>query len=386
MSGEILTRSQARKSAIVVAAAGLFAARGFAAVGVDDIGEAVGVSGPAIYRHFRGKDAILAAVITHAAATLQTAAAAVQVPGGTEAVEELARALTTAALDGPTYLATYQRERHRLNGSDDEAVRALERRVLRTWRVALPGARPEFDQRSLLIRQAAVTGALSEATTRPAGVPRPRLDDLLAHGAVAIVLAPPPKVLPAVPAPRWTPPTGKRDEILAAALQRLAQRGFHGVGMDEIGEAAGISGPTVYHYYSSKAELLVDAFDRIGERVMAGADEAVRDSRSARDALDRLARSYTAIAADSTDLMVVTAREGLAVPDADRPRLARRRRRLRDRWGGVVGEVRPDLSEVEVRLLVRMAFPLANAAILADRGRERTDEIAALVVASMAWS
>ena len=385
MNRETLVRPKDRKTSILVAAAELFSLRGFAAVGVDDIGAAVGVSGPAIYRHFRGKDAILAAVVRHAAQRLDEAVAHVSVPGGTEAIEHLARGLVTVALDGPAFLATYLRERQRVAGPEADSVRAMERRVLSAWRVALSSVRPAFDQRSLVLRQAALTGAIS-AAARPSGVPRPRLDDLLTQAAVALVLAPAPDPEAHSPVRAWSPPAGKREEILAAALERLATRGFHGVGMDEIGEAAGISGPTVYHYYSSKAELLVDGFDRIGERVMAGADEALRTSHSAHEALAQLARSYTAVAADSADLIVVTAREGFAVPDADRPRLARRRHRLRDQWTAVVNEVRPELAEPEARLLVRMVFPLVNAAIVSASDEDRVPEIAALAVATILGS
>src|ERR1022692_2575939 len=57
------TRPPDRKEAILRASATLFAQKGFAAVGIDDIGAAVGITGPAIYRHFPGKDAVLTAVI-----------------------------------------------------------------------------------------------------------------------------------------------------------------------------------------------------------------------------------------------------------------------------------------------------------------------------------
>jgi AcrR family transcriptional regulator len=49
----------ARDTEILNAAADLFRKRGFAAVGVDEIGRTAGVTGPAIYRHFKGKDDIL---------------------------------------------------------------------------------------------------------------------------------------------------------------------------------------------------------------------------------------------------------------------------------------------------------------------------------------
>ncbi|MFI6446242.1 TetR family transcriptional regulator [Kitasatospora sp. NPDC050543] len=49
-----------RRDQIRREAARLFAARGFLGVGVDEIGKAVGISGPGLYRHFAGKDAMLA--------------------------------------------------------------------------------------------------------------------------------------------------------------------------------------------------------------------------------------------------------------------------------------------------------------------------------------
>jgi AcrR family transcriptional regulator len=51
-----------RDEKILSAAAELFRKRGFSAVGVDEIGRQAGVSGPAIYRHFKSKDDILAAL------------------------------------------------------------------------------------------------------------------------------------------------------------------------------------------------------------------------------------------------------------------------------------------------------------------------------------
>src|SRR5437763_17054307 len=52
-----------RREQILQAAAQLFAERGSRAVGMDDAGAAVGVTGPAIYRHFASKDAMLAEML-----------------------------------------------------------------------------------------------------------------------------------------------------------------------------------------------------------------------------------------------------------------------------------------------------------------------------------
>jgi Bacterial regulatory proteins, tetR family len=52
-------RPRDRKAIILVAAGELFAERGFAAVGMNDIAQRIGITGGAIYPHFPGKDAVL---------------------------------------------------------------------------------------------------------------------------------------------------------------------------------------------------------------------------------------------------------------------------------------------------------------------------------------
>src|SRR5215204_7209837 len=69
-----------RREQILQAAARLFAERGARAVGVDDVGAAVGVTGPAIYRHFASKDAMLAEMLLRISERL--------LEGGSEVVAE----------------------------------------------------------------------------------------------------------------------------------------------------------------------------------------------------------------------------------------------------------------------------------------------------------
>ena len=52
-----------RREQILGTAAELFAARGFHGVSVADLGAACGISGPALYKHFVSKDAVLAEML-----------------------------------------------------------------------------------------------------------------------------------------------------------------------------------------------------------------------------------------------------------------------------------------------------------------------------------
>ena len=52
-----------RREQILETAAGLFAEHGFHGVSIADLGAACGFSGPALYKHFRGKQAILSEML-----------------------------------------------------------------------------------------------------------------------------------------------------------------------------------------------------------------------------------------------------------------------------------------------------------------------------------
>jgi AcrR family transcriptional regulator len=49
---------------------------------------------------------------------------------------------------------------------------------------------------------------------------------------------------------------GKRERIVRLAAELFDQHGFHGTNVGEIALAAGIRKPTLYHYFSSKEEIL----------------------------------------------------------------------------------------------------------------------------------
>ena len=369
------SRPKDRKATIVTAAAELFADRGFATVGIDEIGARVGVTGPAIYRHFPNKEALLVAVLEQ------------MLEGFVENVEESARmsggdlaAVVSASvqhiLDHSAYSVTYLRERRSpVVGVPASRVRSAERRIRRGWLAVERTVLPDIDPLRGRLRQYAIVGAVAAAARDHKNVARPRLDELLIASAIAVASFP--MVVQSAESKqakrtkqRWQAGPSKQEEILSAALRLFRERGVNGVGIDEVGAAAGISGPTIYHYFESKSAIVLEAYDRAGERVAVGTHEALRSATSAEDALDRLIASYVAVAADNVDLIVVTSRESDCLPEFELARLSRRRRTIRDGWAAALGQIRPDLTEPETRLLVRTVFPLVNQAVEAAEGQD----------------
>jgi AcrR family transcriptional regulator len=372
MSGQATTRRQTssrlpdRKGSITRESARLFAERGFSAVGMDDIGAAVGITGPAIYRHFSGKDAVLEAVVLELLGefTQRADAETTRVPSDADLLAELVAGSVSVALDHPAEVATYVRERRRLTREAARRAGELERGLRTIWAGVLRQESSAMSGASIVLRQQAVLGAMGSMTIQRGGLTRPRLDQLLVDGSLRMLRAEP--AAPAPPSTRppsgsaWQPQVSRREAILNAALGLMRAKGYHGVAIDEIGDAAGISGPAVYRHYASKADILLDAYDRVGSRVAVGVEAALAAAMGPSDALARLIDSYVTIAIDNVDLIIATGQEGAALPDAERPRLARQRRDIAESWIRVVGELRPDLTEAEVRRHVASAFPMVN--------------------------
>src|SRR5690349_19665292 len=73
----------------------------------------------------------------------------------------------------------------------------------------------------------------------------------------------------------------RREEILEIAVDLFATRGYHGVSMDDIGAAAGVTGPALYHHFAGKEAMLAAALNPVSENLLSGGR-----SRVARHATD----------------------------------------------------------------------------------------------------
>ncbi|WP_091324176.1 TetR/AcrR family transcriptional regulator [Geodermatophilus ruber] len=177
-----------RREQILRAAAQLFAERGARAVGVDDVGAAVGVTGPAIYRHFASKDAMLAEMLLRISERL--------LAGGTERVADagedpLAQLRTLIAfqvdfaLDNPALITVHDRDLGSLSEDDAAQVRRLQRRYVEVWVGVLGRLHPRADAASSRVRAHAVFGLINSTPHSAGRLPRRQMAALLAAMAEA---------------------------------------------------------------------------------------------------------------------------------------------------------------------------------------------------------
>ena len=76
-----------------------------------------------------------------------------------------------------------------------------------------------------------------------------------------------------MPAPRAPGRTG--EQILDAAIGLVATRGHAGVTMQGVADAAGVDKALLHYYFSNKSGLLGAVVDRLGRRLLVGAEAAV---------------------------------------------------------------------------------------------------------------
>ncbi|NTW03210.1 MAG: TetR/AcrR family transcriptional regulator [Oscillochloris sp.] len=87
-----------------------------------------------------------------------------------------------------------------------------------------------------------------------------------------------------------------RAHILDQALQLFAARGYDGVGVQEICVAAGITKPTLYHYFGSKRGLLTALVQERTATFRADLAEVTAYAGDLPKSLERVALTYFAFA------------------------------------------------------------------------------------------
>ncbi|MDD2733757.1 MAG: TetR/AcrR family transcriptional regulator [Desulfuromonadaceae bacterium] len=65
----------------------------------------------------------------------------------------------------------------------------------------------------------------------------------------------------------------KRDEIVRAALELIAENGFHGAPMAMIASRANVGAGTIYRYFENKDVLITELYRDIEENIMAALQE-----------------------------------------------------------------------------------------------------------------
>lgn len=360
-------RPRNRKAQLADAAAELFRKHGYHQVSVNDIANAAGVTGPAVYRHFRGKQDILAHVLlsgmdTFALVTDKALTAEAGSPD--DQLTALLRAVASLAVDRREVTALWRWEGRHLTPADHTKIRHRGAELLSRWSIVVRDVRPELGRADAELLSWAMLSVYGSVALHHVSPPRRRFEELLVTCAQAVARWPVPAAAePDGEVPAWRQvrtPASRREELLSAAISLFRERGYAAVSMEDIGARAGMAGPSIYRYFPGKAAILVAGGYRMADRLARTAERAIAEADGPRAALRGLVSSYVDTVLRSDNIMATFANELRNLPDPDRKELTRLQRSYVAEWVRQLRAIAPELPEQDAKIIVHAALTIVN--------------------------
>ncbi len=178
-----MTTTAPRRALLLEAAAGLFAERGFHAVGIDDIGAAAGISGPGVYRHFPSKQALLETLVDDTMNRMLTRV------HGLEALEDLVDEHVALVVSDRALISVWVREQRSLGDATRRSLRGRMRAYEQAWLRAVTPLRPDLDRSALALTVGAALAMLNTSSLIDSPLPPAQRSAVLRRQVLAALLA-----------------------------------------------------------------------------------------------------------------------------------------------------------------------------------------------------
>ncbi|HVB18884.1 MAG TPA: TetR/AcrR family transcriptional regulator [Acidimicrobiales bacterium] len=174
----------------------------------------------------------------------------------------------------------------------------------------------------------------------------------------------------------------RREQIVATAATLFAERGYHGVTIEELGTAVGISGPGIYKHFASKQAVLAEMLISISSHLLAGGQREIERSASPSDALTRLINFHTEFALSRPELIRVQEHDLANLSMSEAREVRRLQRAYVELWVAILQAIDAELNALEARTRAHAVFGLLNSTPHSARANE--SPLAGVVLRQMA--
>jgi len=367
----VTPRPRNRRSQIVAAAGPLFHKLGYQQVSMAQIAADVGITAAALYRHFPGKQQVLSAVIAEYFTRLQNADTdpvdrADAGPDGGLGLATTIRRLAAVALERREAPLLWAREYGRVAVPDRVDLRTQLTKVVLSMAGGVLDSRAGLSAAGAEILAWRAVAVLTSPSYHRTELPRPRFENTLTDMTMAVLALTPPTIaaddVAAVgrPVPATIDRLSRREALLSAALRLFAERGYHGVTVDDIGAAVGIAGPSVYNHFPGKSEFLRTLLNRGGEGLQLSMSRVLAHATDPATALADLLHTYASFAWDHSHLVTVLVSEAHNLPEDDYRQTRQGQREYLAEWYHLLRLAVPGMDDAEARVRVHASITVIN--------------------------
>jgi len=354
-------RPRDRKEQIIKAAGDLFYRRGYQNVSTGAIAESVGITAGALYRHFSGKQDLLAQALIDVFERGTTV-----VEDDTEGdLETMVAGLAATAGARRDLGILWNREARHLDEHHRGQIQERFFAFFERFSAQLGHLRPELTKDDTDLLSWCALGVLTSPSYHSTAMDLPDVIELLTRTCMAVCTTPLGTTTNGAVAPAAATglsPQSRHESILAAATRLFYERGYKSVTMDDIGSEVGITSTAVYKYFDSKAELLSATIARASEPLQLGLSRALAAASTPSEGLHNALDAYIDFALVHHDLVGILVSEVTNLPDAQRHGVRRAQHDYVAEWVRLLIGSRPELKLDQARYVVQAVLTLVNDA------------------------
>jgi AcrR family transcriptional regulator len=368
------TRPRNRRAITIEAATELFYLRGYAEVGMIDIAQATNVRASALYRHFPSKADLLVAAIRDGIAPFA------RVLSGTAPndrdpiaqIDAILKKLVEVAIRHRRLGVLWQRDARNLSEEDQRDLREELKATTGGLASYILAARVDLDAAEADALAWCTMGALVSIGFHSIELPHSQFADLLVDIVTKIATTPVSdggvgqfsRVVDSAA------PESRRDSLITVATELFAGRGFTATGIDEIGDAVGIAGPSVYSHFANKQAILAAAIQRASRILQRDLDDVLQGAGDAPVKLAQLVDFYVRLANQDRFVIRTLLSEMDQLDPADRELARSDQREYINAWVDLLRDY-TDEDAVSARIRVQAVLLVVNDAVQTPHLRAR---------------
>jgi AcrR family transcriptional regulator len=374
-AADVRRRPKDRKAQIARASAEAFSAQGYHSVSIEAIAAKVGISAPALYRHyaskydlFRGAVLALGQQLVDCTDFADADRSEISAADPAATLDRLVDALIDVTLANRESGGLYRWQARYLHGADQstlmDQLRVVNRRIQRLLLVV----RPTLTSSQRWVLSSGLLSVIGSIVDHRVRLPADEIRAALAGAASALLAVELPKPDDALRRPvSWrifASDTSVYETLLHASMVLFNAKGYSETSMAEIASAVGIPVSGIYRYFPGKCDILSTGLRCAADRVAGHLSAILTGLAEPRQMLTLLIEAYVATSFANPELAGIYYTERVNLTRVDQELLRSVQRSTIDSWIRLLTSVRPALSAMQARFLVHAAM-----ALVVDVGR-----------------